>query len=59
MSDETSNFMLGLFLGLVFTLLAIGLPSLVRINNLNTQNEEYRELIYKTYNVPYIKKEIK
>lgn len=59
MSDETSNFIFGLFIGFIFTLIAIGLPSLVRINNLNTQNEEYRELIYKTYDVPYIKKEIK
>ena len=57
MSDETSNFMLGLFFGFIFTLVAIGLPSLVRINNLNTQNEEYRELIYKTYSVPYNKKD--
>lgn len=59
MSDETSNFMAGLFIGFIFTLIAIGLPSLVRINNLNTQNEEYKELIYKTYSVPYNKKEIK
>lgn len=57
MSDETSNFMLGLFFGFIFTLLTIGLPSVVRINNLNTQNTEYKELIYKTYNVPYNKKE--
>ena len=54
MSNETSVFLFGAFIGFIFTLLLTALPAVTRIDNLNKQVKEQQELIYKTYNIPII-----
>ena len=54
MNEETCIFLFGLFLGFLFTLIVIGLPSLVRIDNLTKQVKAQQTLIYQTYNVPIV-----
>lgn len=54
MSNETSVFLFGAFIGFIFTLLLTALPAVTRIDNLNKQVKEQQELIYKTYNIPMI-----
>lgn len=54
MSNETSMFLFGAFIGFIFTLLLTALPSVIRIDTLNNQVKEQQELIYKTYNIPVI-----
>ena len=54
MSNETSMFLFGAFIGFMFTLLLTALPAVTRIDNLNKQVKEQQELIYKTYNIPMI-----
>ena len=54
MSNETSMFLFGAFIGFMFTLLLTALPAVTRIDNLNKQVKEQQELIYKTYNIPII-----
>lgn len=54
MSNETSMFLFGAFIGFMFTLLLTALPAVQRIDTLNKQVKEQQELIYKTYNIPII-----
>ena len=54
MSNETSMFLFGVFIGFIFTLLLTALPAVQRIDTLNKQVKEQQVLIYKTYNIPVI-----
>lgn len=57
MNDYVLHLIAGLFIGFLATIIVVGLPALVRIENLNRQVREQQQIIYQTYNVPIIKEQ--
>lgn len=57
MNDNALHLITGLLVGFFATIIVVGLPAMLRIENLNRQVREQQQIIYQTYNVPIIKEQ--